>query len=131
MFKIACLVPGRVLVKLDLTISRQCTLSQKKMIQTHSFLEASLWIGLTFNLRGFFYMISSFFIKKYLCYIAELSSLLCCLKYFVDNYTYPPFPNLNCVNVCTECPKIYRKSVLHLLKYRFAVYISRRSTDLR
>ena len=22
----------------------------------------------------------------------------------------------------TECPKMYRKSVLHLLKYRFAVY---------
>ena len=26
--------------------------------------------------------------------------------------------------VLTECPKIYRKSVLHLLKYRFAVYLS-------
>ena len=31
----------------------------------------------------------------------------------------------------TECPKIYRKSVLHLLKYRFVVYFSRRSTYLR
>ena len=31
----------------------------------------------------------------------------------------------------TECPKIYRKSVLHLLKYRFKVYLSRCSTDLR
>ena len=31
----------------------------------------------------------------------------------------------------TECPKIYRKSVLHLLKYIFAVYLSRCSTDLR
>ena len=31
----------------------------------------------------------------------------------------------------TECPKIYRKSVLNLLKYRFAVYLSRCSTDLR
>ena len=33
----------------------------------------------------------------------------------------------------TECPKIYRKSVLHLLKYRyrFAVYLGRCSTDLR
>ena len=30
----------------------------------------------------------------------------------------------------TECPKIYRKSVLYLLKYRFAVYLSRCSTDL-
>ena len=30
-----------------------------------------------------------------------------------------------------ECPKIYRKSVLHMLKYRFAVYLSRCSTDLR
>jgi len=25
----------------------------------------------------------------------------------------------------TECPKIYRKSVLHMIKYRFAVYLSR------
>ena len=31
----------------------------------------------------------------------------------------------------TECPTIYRKSVLHLLKYRFTVYISRYSTHLR
>ena len=36
-----------------------------------------------------------------------------------------------CFNDSTECPKIYRKSVLHLLKYRFAVYLSRCSTDLR
>ena len=28
----------------------------------------------------------------------------------------------------TECPKIYRKSVRHLLKYRFAVYLNRCST---
>ena len=33
--------------------------------------------------------------------------------------------------VHTVCPKIYRKSVLHLLKYRFAVYLSRCSTDLQ
>ena len=31
----------------------------------------------------------------------------------------------------TECAVIYRESVLHLLKYRFAVYLSRCSTDLR
>ena len=31
----------------------------------------------------------------------------------------------------TECPKIYRKAVLHLLKYRSSVYFSRCSTDLR
>ena len=31
----------------------------------------------------------------------------------------------------TECPKIYRKFVLHLLKYKFSVYLSRCSTDLR
>ena len=31
----------------------------------------------------------------------------------------------------TECPKIYRKPVLYLLKHRFAVYLSRCSTDLR
>ena len=30
----------------------------------------------------------------------------------------------------SECPKIYRKSVLHLLKYRFAVYLSSYSTAL-
>ena len=31
----------------------------------------------------------------------------------------------------TDCPKIYRKSLLRLLKYRFALYLSRFSTDLR
>ena len=31
----------------------------------------------------------------------------------------------------TECPKIYRKSVLHLLKYTANLYLSRGSTDLR
>ena len=31
----------------------------------------------------------------------------------------------------TECPKIYRKSVLHMLKYRFVVYLSRCNTNLR
>ena len=31
----------------------------------------------------------------------------------------------------TECPKIYRTSVLHPLKYRFVVYLSRCSTELR
>ena len=33
--------------------------------------------------------------------------------------------------LCTECPKIYRKSVLHLLKYTENLYLSRCSTDLR
>ena len=33
--------------------------------------------------------------------------------------------------VATECPKIYRKSVLHLPEHRFALYLSRCSTDLR
>ena len=33
--------------------------------------------------------------------------------------------------VHTECPKSYRKSVRHLLKYRFVVYLSRCRTDLR
>ena len=36
-----------------------------------------------------------------------------------------------CVNMHTECPKIYRKSVLHLLKYTTNLYLSRCSTDLR
>ena len=31
----------------------------------------------------------------------------------------------------TECPKIHRKSVLHLFKYKFAVYLTRCSTDMR
>ena len=31
----------------------------------------------------------------------------------------------------TECPKINRKSVLHLLKYTENIYLSRCSTDLR
>ena len=31
----------------------------------------------------------------------------------------------------TECPQIYSKSVLHLLKYKFAVFLSRCCTDLR
>ena len=29
-----------------------------------------------------------------------------------------------------ECPKIYRKYVLHLLKYRFAVYLSRYTVQI-
>ena len=33
--------------------------------------------------------------------------------------------------ITTECPKIYRKTVLHLFRYRFAAYLSRCSTDLR
>ena len=37
---------------------------------------------------------------------------------------------INMLCYVTECTKIYRKSVLHLLKYRFAVYLSRCSTDL-
>ena len=31
----------------------------------------------------------------------------------------------------TECPKIYRKSVLHLLKYNVNLYLNICSTDLR
>ena len=34
-------------------------------------------------------------------------------------------------NYGTECPKSYRKSVLHLLKYTANLYLSRCSTDLR
>ena len=33
--------------------------------------------------------------------------------------------------IITECPKIYRKSVLHLLRYRLAVYLSLCTTDMR
>ena len=33
--------------------------------------------------------------------------------------------------LCTECTKIYRKYVLHLLKYTANLYLSRCSTDLR
>ena len=33
--------------------------------------------------------------------------------------------------VNTKCPKIYRNSVLHLLKYTAILYLSRCSTDLR
>ena len=36
----------------------------------------------------------------------------------------------NCYKA-NECPKSYRKSVLHLLKYEFGAYLSRYSTDLR
>ena len=32
---------------------------------------------------------------------------------------------------CTECPKIYQKSVLHLLKYTTNLYSNKCSTDLR
>ena len=31
----------------------------------------------------------------------------------------------------TECPKSYRKSLLHLLEYKFSIYLSRCITDLR
>ena len=34
-------------------------------------------------------------------------------------------------NKHTECPKIYRKSVLNLLKYITNIYLSICSTDLR
>ena len=48
------------------------------------------------------------------------------------SYPPPPFPALLQVcNTTTECPEIYRKSVQHLLKYSFAVYLSWCSTDLR
>ena len=38
---------------------------------------------------------------------------------------------LSNVYIDTECPKIYRKSVLHLLKYTVNLYLIRCSTDLR
>ena len=38
---------------------------------------------------------------------------------------------LTALYLCTVWHKIYRKSVLYLLEYRFAVYLSRCSTDLR
>ena len=37
-----------------------------------------------------------------------------------------PAPN----KICTECPKIYRKSVLHLLQYRCAVYLCMYSSEI-
>ena len=37
----------------------------------------------------------------------------------------------NISRISTECPRIYRKCVLHLLKYICAVYLSRCSTNLR
>ena len=50
----------------------------------------------------------------------------------------PTYPDPNPPNIPgsgsdqhTECPRINRKCVLHLLKHRCAVYLSRCSTDLR
>ena len=45
-----------------------------------------------------------------------------------------PYPNMTRVKIsdhATECPKIYRKSVRHLLKYTANLYFKRCSTDLR
>ena len=39
------------------------------------------------------------------------------------------FPGIT--RITTECPKIYRKSVQHLLEYTANLYLSRYSTDLR
>ena len=35
------------------------------------------------------------------------------------------------IHIYTECPKIYHKSVLHLLRYTANLYLSRCVTDLR
>ena len=35
------------------------------------------------------------------------------------------------INHATECPKNYRKSVLHLVKYTTNLYLSRCCTDMR
>ena len=40
--------------------------------------------------------------------------------YILQNFLYGPL-----FLRYTECPNIYQKSVLHLLKYKFAVYLSR------
>ena len=39
--------------------------------------------------------------------------------------------NSSCEGLNTECPKIYHKSILHLLKYTANLYLSRCSTYFR
>ena len=49
-------------------------------------------------------------------------------KYQITNFTVHCAPRsdlLGLISDGTECPKIYSKSVLHLLKYIFAVYLKK------
>ena len=48
-------------------------------------------------------------------------------QFFLKLVHWPP----ELMPASTECPIIYRKSVLHLLKYTTNIYLSRCSTDLR
>ena len=45
-------------------------------------------------------------------------------------FTFPKPPNQGHKQLPTECPKIYRKSVLHLLQYTANIHLSRCSRDL-
>ena len=51
--------------------------------------------------------------------------------YFLKQFFRSAFMKRGSGYHITECPKIYRKSVLHLLKYKFAAYLSRCCTDLK
>ena len=70
--------------------------------------------------------------KFYKLQIKELLFSLSGSSFFFLFYS-SSFPPVYCLSdfQYTECLKSYRKSVLHLLKYRFVVYLSRCSTDLR
>ena len=74
---------------------------------------------------------------KVLCsyYVQEVLSIyytskrLLGYKVFMANHS-TKWSRRQC-QIATEFPKIYRKSVLHLLKYTANLYLSRCSTDLR
>ena len=69
--------------------------------------------------------------KFYITIEAYLIYLQLYLRIFERYILYRFGSNALIYNTITECTKIYRKSILHLVKYRFAVYLSTCSTDLR
>ena len=60
-------------------------------------------------------------------FINKIFILLCLCSPLISSYSSTHIP---CASD-TECPKIYRKYVLHLLKYTANLYLIRCSTDLR
>ena len=61
----------------------------------------------------------------------DISYIILVYRWIEQIFRMQIFGSRNVPVDATQCPKIYRKSVLHLLKYRIAVYLSRSSTDLR
>ena len=70
--------------------------------------------------------------KYTICQMSEyFTYFIHCSWYCMFKKSCPFFMKQLMYNISTECPKIYRKYVLHPLKYRYAVYFNRCSKDLR